>query len=627
MTTKSKAFDDNPLFRVIERLLSWRHFSVTLGSVAIISGLLTYGAISYGGVSLPERTALIVPFVVLDVTVILLLACVITFRLRDVIREQRRGEIGARLHATILGTFAIVTLMPSLLMGILAITFFRSGVSIWFGRPVQTALNDANLVAELYLRENLRNIRVDAREFANDFQLFLGEHDLFDPKDRRDIQFELDRLVEKYKLKEAFLSVMNELVPAALSVGSSLAISLPFIQERMNDDKELLEILQRASMGEIVIREDHGEVQALIQLSPPLQNAEIDLWISKDIDQNIIKFVDKARDTKATYNKLFLGQKRFQAVIMLLFTLSSLLLLLGAVWMGLSLANILIDPIMRLIAAAERVSNGDLSTRIPELSSTNELSKLVKSFNRMVERLEQQNRELIISEKKSAWADIARKIAHEVKNPLTPIQLSAERLKRKYGREVRSDPETFIKCIDTIIRQVSHIENLISEFSTFARMPAPVLQATNVTQLIQDVVFMQRQAFPHITFSMEVPPTPLLWVCDAQQIQQVFLNILQNSVNAISEGGTTPHGLIRVSLVKTATALHCSFEDNGPGFPQENRERLFEPYYTTRAKGTGLGMAIVLRIITEHDGTLELKDAVGHRGARVEITLPKQQEH
>lgn len=612
--------------RFLDRSLSWRYFSATLGSVAVVSGLLTYWAISYGGVSISARTSFIMPFVILDVVVILLLSFVIALRLKDVIHSQRRGEIGARLHITILGTFAVVTLMPSLLMGILAMTFFKSSVAMWFGRPVQTSLNDANLVAELYLREHVRNIRVDVREFANDLQNFLGGYDLFNAQDRREIQLELDRLVDKYKLKEAFLNVMSELMPASISICSSFAISLPFVQERMKDDAEFLETIHQASLGEIVIREDHGDVQALIHLDSGIHNAQIDLWISKEVDPNIIKFVDKARDTKTHYYELLGDQGRFQFVILLLFILSALLLLLGAIWMGLSLANVLIDPIMNLITAADRVSKGDLTTRIPEFSSKNELSQLVKSFNRMTERLEQQNKELVISEKNSAWADIARKIAHEVKNPLTPIQLSAERLKRKYSREIRSDPETFIKCIDTIVRQVSHIESLISEFSAFARMPAPVLQQANVTQLIQDVVFMQRQAFPQITFSVEVPAAPLVWVCDAQQLQRAFLNLLQNSVNAILENGETFRGLIRVSLFTTADALHCIFEDNGPGFPKEHRERLFEPYYTTRSKGTGLGMAIVLRIITEHDGSLELKDAKGHRGARVEISLPRPAE-
>lgn len=231
--------------------------------------------------------------------------------------------------------------------------------------------------------------------------------------------------------------------------------------------------------------------------------------------------------------------------------------------------------------------------------------------------------------KKSAWSDIARKIAHEVKNPLTPIQLSAERLKRKYAREVRSDPVTFIKCIDTIIRQVSHIENLISEFSAFARMPEAVMQPVDMIGLLREAVFMQKQAYPALQFQMFVPKTPLIWSCDSQQIFQVLVNLLQNAVNAITEqgvgglGSSGGVGRIVVTVTREKDILKITVEDNGPGFPQEKRERLFEPYYTTRTKGTGLGMAIVLRIITEHSGTLKLLDAEGHPGARVEIRIPR----
>lgn len=605
----------------VRRLFSWRYFSATLSGIAIASGLLTYLAISYGKISFADRSALVGPFIAVDALIIALLSWVIGFRIRDVYREHKRGEMGARLHVTILGTFATVTVAPSFLMGILAMAFFKSSVSVWFGKPVQDTIRNANLVADLYLAEHRRSITVDASELAYHLKLFLTEHDFLNPDNLPLVQEELDRLVEEQKLEEAMVVVRGQ--GKEMEVFSTLAFSLPFIQKQFMLSEENVGILDASDAP--IFLPDLDTARAVVRFESPLHDANLDVWVSKDIDPNIVQYVTQARDSTNYYNVLFNDQQKFQFTIMVLFVMSSLLLLLGALWMGLSLSNVLIEPILRLIAAADRVSKGDLETRIVEDSGKNELSQLVRSFNHMVERLERQNHDLIISEKKSAWADIARKIAHEVKNPLTPIQLSAERLKRKYSMEIRSDPETFTKCIDTIIRQVSHIERLISEFSSFARMPEPTLQETNLNQLVQDVVFMHRQASPLITFQVDLARNLSTWFLDPHQIHQVLLNLVQNSVNAITESDNRPKGVITLTLRKVQDWLQIVVEDNGPGFPSEHRERLFEPYFTTRSKGTGLGMAIVLRIITEHNGRLDLRDAVGHRGARVEILLPPNQ--
>lgn len=606
----------------IKNIFIKQHLPFILSGIAILSGFLTYSIISYGGVSLAKRTSLVMPFIIFDIIIIILLCLIIINRVYTIYKEQKRGAIGARLHITIISIFSLVTITPSILMGVLAITFFKSGVSIWFSKPVQDTLNDASIVAELYLQEHIRNIRIDAIDFANKMKVLLCEYDVFLQKDQLELKKEIDTLVDEQNLEEAFVFCVNQSRKQTTSISSSLAVSLELIA--LDDTSE--EDLNNATAGEIIVKENHGTVQALIQIDSELQDIAVYLWISKGIDQNILKYVTKARDSTQYYNELLENQNRFQITLMILFALSSLLLLLAAIWMGITLANILVTPITRLISAANDVSKGDLTVRIPEIHIKNELNKLVQSFNRMTERLERQNKDLIISEKKSAWSDIARKIAHEVKNPLTPIQLSAERLKRKYSQEIRSDPETFIKCIDTIIRQVSHIENLINEFSAFARMPEAIITPIDINKLVYDAVFMQKQAYPSIQFCTEIPDSHIIWPCDSQQISQVLINLLQNAINAIVENKTPTKGFILIKLHQNQDYLELIVEDNGPGFPLEKRERLFEPYYTTRAKGTGLGMAIILRIVTEHAGTMELKDAIGHPGARVEITLPLTQK-
>jgi two-component system, NtrC family, nitrogen regulation sensor histidine kinase NtrY len=232
--------------------------------------------------------------------------------------------------------------------------------------------------------------------------------------------------------------------------------------------------------------------------------------------------------------------------------------------------------------------------------------------------------ELLSAQRKAAWADIARRIAHEIKNPLTPIQLAAERLRRRYLREIRSDVETFTVCTDTIIRHVGDIGRMIDEFSSFARMPAPVLKPENLSEVVRQTVFLQRTAHPEIAFATVFPTRPVTVRCDAQLVGQAVINIVKNAIESIetrlAEQGVGPAGQIRVAVTEEAGQVSVIVEDNGKGLPQRGRERLTEPYVTTRAKGTGLGLAIVKKIMEDHLGELVLEDGE-HDGARVRLVF------
>jgi two-component system nitrogen regulation sensor histidine kinase NtrY len=221
--------------------------------------------------------------------------------------------------------------------------------------------------------------------------------------------------------------------------------------------------------------------------------------------------------------------------------------------------------------------------------------------------------ELLSAQRNAAWADIARRIAHEIKNPLTPIQLSAERLKRKYAHEVGTDPEVFKQCTDTIIRQVGDIGRLIDEFSSFARMPAPVFREENLTELTRQALFLQKVANPSISYRVEAPDLPVMVHVDTRQVAQVLTNLLLNAAQAITErpvteGGALPPGEIILRIVPKPNGVTLEVNDNGKGLPQGDRSRLTEPYFTTREKGTGLGLAIVARVMDDHGGRLTLDD-------------------
>lgn len=241
--------------------------------------------------------------------------------------------------------------------------------------------------------------------------------------------------------------------------------------------------------------------------------------------------------------------------------------------------------------------------------------------------------ELQTAQRMAAWADVARRIAHEIKNPLTPIQLSAERLKRRYLKQIEDDPEVFKTCTDTIIRQVSDIGRMVDEFSSFARMPTPRMRSENIGELVKSAVFLQKQAFSKITYDFDDSATRDLKIsCDARQVNQCLTNTLKNAAEAIEaraseEGDQAPPGRIEISITQSDDhqRVFIAVSDNGKGLPVEHRERLTEPYVTTRSKGTGLGLAIVKKIMEDHGGELILSDGV-ESGATVTLSFPQAVE-
>ena len=236
---------------------------------------------------------------------------------------------------------------------------------------------------------------------------------------------------------------------------------------------------------------------------------------------------------------------------------------------------------------------------------------------------------LVTAQRNAAWRDVARRIAHEIKNPLTPIQLSAERLRKKYRKDIApSELETFDRCTDTIVRQVGDITRLIDEFSAFARMPAPKFSDQDAAELIRAAVFAQQVASPDIEVVLEDPVPELRLIADERMLAQALTNILKNAAEAVGarRAAKTDKGLaqgrITARLISDEFGVAFEVEDNGVGLPDEDRGRLTEPYMTTREKGTGLGLAIVKRILEDHGGELELTDARMGPGALVTLRLP-----
>ena len=231
---------------------------------------------------------------------------------------------------------------------------------------------------------------------------------------------------------------------------------------------------------------------------------------------------------------------------------------------------------------------------------------------------------LVTAQRNAAWREVARRIAHEIKNPLTPIQLSAERIRRKYRDEISSDLETFDRCVETIVRQVNDIGRMVDEFSSFARMPQPKVEPTEMREVVKSAVFAQRVASPNIDIPFDQPAGPIYALCDARLSSQALANILKNASESVSsrmDRDEAP-GEIAVRLVEQDGYAVIEARDNGLGWPTPNRERLTEPYMTTREKGTGLGLAIVKRVMEDHKGRLELDVPDDGQGAIVRLIFP-----
>ncbi|MFD0987205.1 sensor histidine kinase NtrY-like [Methyloligella solikamskensis] len=281
--------------------------------------------------------------------------------------------------------------------------------------------------------------------------------------------------------------------------------------------------------------------------------------------------------------------------------------------------RLITDQITLKVGEQERY----FAVRVTSKGTGRELEGYVATFDDITE--------LVSAQRSTAWADIARRIAHEIKNPLTPIQLSAERIRRKWGDSITKDREIFDQCTDTIIRQVGDIGRMVDEFSDFARMPKPVMEPHDVREVLREAIFLFQVSRSEIDFELDVPDEPVITMCDRRLLSQAVTNLVKNASEAIdsafeADPERTEKGEVIGKLEVKGDHIELSVIDNGCGLPQENRQRLVEPYMTTRTKGTGLGLAIVQRIVEQHGGVLHLTDAPSRkgvtRGAAIRVELP-----
>jgi two-component system nitrogen regulation sensor histidine kinase NtrY len=698
--------------------------AIALTVAAVASGFATYGALTGAEFSPDPGTVLLL--LNLDLILLLLLGAVVARRIVQLWAERRRGSAGSRLHVRLVVLFSALAAAPAIVVALFSALFFNLGVQSWFSDRVRIALRESIAVAEAYLEEHRNTIRADILAMTSDLNAQLNtEGPTFITNQRRIDQF-INAQADIRNLPEVVLFSDQGQVYAKSRL--TLSVAFGIIPNWA---------LQKAREGEVVILTPEDDevggtltdrVRALTRID---HFGGVYLMVGRFVEEKVVAHVERTSAAVAAYESLEGRRSGLQITFAMVFVMVALLLLFAAVWTGLVIATRLVKPIAAMSAAAERVRSGDLTVRVEEGTSDDELGSLARAFNRMTSQLQTQRGELVeasrqiddrrrfteavlsgvsagvvgldadgrinlpnrsatvllstdldrmigrdfreavpemaslfdtaradpnrlaqnevviqrngrrrtllvriagervaggtigfvvtfddvteleAAQRKAAWADVARRIAHEIKNPLTPIQLSAERLKRKYLGEITSDPETFRICTETIVRQVSDIGRMVDEFSSFARMPAPVMRNEDLVELVRQTVFLQRNARSEISFETELPDHPVKLPLDQRQVGQALTNLLQNAVDAIhgrDPARELPPGRIVVRVQEGDGRAAIVVEDNGKGLPAENRDRLTEPYVTTRSKGTGLGLAIVKKIMEDHGGELTLAD-------------------
>ncbi len=733
---------ESPLIRLVA-LRSRRRFRtfstlglVVLGPVLAIATFLVLGPFDQDADTPSLRLILLA-----DMIYVIIVAALVLYRVAKMIAARRAHSAGSRLHLRLTGVFALIALLPTVLVAVFATITVNLGLESWFSDRVRNALGHSLEAAYAYQEEHRADLSEDARALAGFLNVSRRASPLLSDGDLRDL-LQQGQLAIQRGLQEAF--VIN-------GVGEIRARgerSYLFDYDRPSDED-----LGAATGGDPIIIEDRdaNEFRALMRLTAFPDRY---LFVSREVDGQIISLLDETQETVRLYRQLEAERGQFLFQFGLIYIGFAVILILAAIWLGLWFAERLSRSVGRLASAAQRVGIGDLDVRVPEESGEDEIALLGRLFNQMTRQLKGQrdalidqnertearrrqfdsvltsvtsgviglnaegqidfmNRsakdhldlsddrdqsvaiaaavpefaplfdrlrgrgvrvmqdevkvtrkgrlesllvrlsvrrtkdgalegyvvafddvtDLVSAQRMAAWGDVARRIAHEIKNPLTPIQLSAERVRRKFGKMLEeADAEQLGQLTDVIVRQTNDLRRIVDEFSKFARMPEPERQPEDVAKLLTDAVVLQQSGQPGTRIEMDIPAGPVRADLDATMIGQALTNLIKNGGEAIEslqkKGAPEGHEpQIRVAMALRPETVEIRISDNGIGLPPD-RARLFEPYVTTRDEGTGLGLPIVKKIIEEHGGSLDLIDAEpfeegAHAGAMARVILPR----
>ena len=575
--------------------------------ICIIFGLLTFFTFTNQSfITLRDLNLQIL--LIIDSVLLLLFFGLIVYETYKTIGERKKKKLGSGVNLKYILYFSSTTLLPSIIIAVFSLILFNVGLQRYFDDKMKNIVNSSSELAKNYVEQTRNSIEADILLMVLDIN---NNSSLYYENPKRFLnlltsQRLIRRLDEVHLIDSSANIIMSNIVNPNISfvppTEEAFEISLNGKPVRIADTNT-------------------NRTSALIKLSNFIDTY---LYIVRFMDPKVINYLTQTGEAVSFYFSIQESKTGIKITFGIIYLLVVTLFLFLAIIISINLASRLTTPIINLIGASEKISAGDLNAKVPIIDTDDEIKNLNANFNLMIEKLKKQQDKLIMSERHMAWESIARKLAHEIKNPLTPIQLSIDRIKEKYLNKIDEKDNSFSEYLSTIAKQIKDIEFLVNEFSDFARMPKPIIKNMNLNKLLLRSINLHKLSEINIKFSLSETKPSFEISGDEEQLNRVFINLIKNSIESIQEKKIkNAHfkGKITIDIKDDSDYIYVTIVDNGVGFEKVDKAKMLTPYYTTKKQGTGLGLAIVTKIVNDHNGTILFNTI--RNGAKVEVILPK----
>ena len=578
---------------------------IILSSITLFLGFLTFLTfIDRSFVELNQNN--LQYLLIVNILLILLLFIFIFLEVKRSIRIDIDKD-GLKSNKKYITYFSLFTLIPSILISIFSLFLFSFALEKYFDKKVTTVVNNSYKLAKSYVEEVRNKIESDIILIAfdtNKSSKFLNDNNreyvrfLKTQKLIRDID-EIHIIDQNKKLLFTNIDDPTKYIPP---IDETLKLVL-------DDDRPLKIINAPANISAAIMRLQAFENRFL--------------YVVKYLDKDISKYLNESQEAINFYYTVEERSTGIKISFAIIYIIIVTLLLFISITIAIRFSSRFFRSINNLISASTAIGEGDLTTKVPEIKTDKDLEILNRNFNSMILRLKNQQDKLIINERYEAWGNLARKLAHEIKNPLTPIQLSIDRIKEKYIEQVnKSEKENFEENLKIINNQIKQIGNLVNEFSDFARMPKPVLKKNDLIKIVQENIKLLSEIDPMVKINLTSKKKSILLECDKEQISRVVFNLIKNSIESIqqkAENTSNFDKIIAIEIYERNDQIYIIIIDSGLGFQilKNNIKDILNPYFTTKKNGTGLGLSIVNKIINDHNGEINFVSIPN--GAKIEI--------
>ena len=579
---------------------------ISTSLICIIFGLLTFFTFTNQSfITLKDLNLQIL--LVTDLILLILFFALIIYETYKILGKRKQKKAGSDVNLKYIMYFASTTLLPSIIIAVFSLILFNVGLQQYFDKKIKSVVNNSAEIAKNYVEETRNSIQTDILLMVLDVNT---KSSMYYENPNRFLnlltsQRLLRRLDEVHLLDSSANIIMSNIVDPNISFvppsEEAFLKSLTGKPVRITDP-----VTNRTS--------------ALVKLDSFIDTY---LYVVRFMDPKVINYLEETGEAVSFYFSVQESKTGIKITFGVIYLLVVTLFLFLSIIISINFASKLTLPIVNLIKASEKISSGDLTAKVPEIKADKEIKKLNENFNSMIEKLKVQQDKLLISERHMAWESVARKLAHEIKNPLTPMLLSIDRIREKYLPKIDDKENNFSEYLNTITKQIRDIEFLLNEFSDFARMPKPVFKKINLNKLIGHSINLHKFSEKNIIFSSSQINTSKEINGDEEQLNRVLINLIKNSIESIYEKKSKNDGFtgkIDVDIRTDSDYIYIIITDNGVGFDQVDKTKMLTPYFTTKKKGTGLGLAVVTKIINDHNGAILFNSTKD--GARVEITLP-----